>query len=130
VFLICLEIVCGWGYDQLTNQKQMASFCENLSENEVKESGSFLTDKASANFSQVSFPLRFSLLVIWICRPTAALYRFSISTVVTAMLSYTRWRFSSIQISLPFPFIVIQKYQGPQTTVTFYLICVSLHTDR
>ena len=61
VFLTCLEIVCGWGYDQLAHQKQMVSFGENLSENEVKESGSFLTDKASVNFSQVSFPLRLSL---------------------------------------------------------------------
>ena len=62
--LKCSEIVCGLVYDQLAHQKQVASFCVNLSENEVKESGSFLTYKVSVNFLQVSFPLRFFLLVI------------------------------------------------------------------
>ena len=64
VFLKCLEIMCVLRYGQLAHQKQVASSCEKLSENEVKESGSFLTDKAPLKFSQVSFPLRFSLLVI------------------------------------------------------------------
>jgi len=54
--LKCLEIVCDLVYNQLTHQTHVANLCENLSENEVKENGSLLTDKASVNFSQVSLP--------------------------------------------------------------------------
>ena len=51
-----LEIFCDLGYNQLAHQTHVASLCENLSENEVQESGSLLTDNASVNFSHVSFP--------------------------------------------------------------------------
>lgn len=50
LLLICLEIMCDLGYNKLAHQKQVASCCENRSENEVKDSGSLLTDKASVNF--------------------------------------------------------------------------------
>jgi hypothetical protein len=51
-----MEIVCDLVCNQLAHQKQVASFCGNRSANEVKESGILLIDKASVNFSQVSFP--------------------------------------------------------------------------
>jgi hypothetical protein len=53
--LTCLGIACVLEYDQLAHQTQVASVCENISENEIKESESLLTEKASVNFSQVSF---------------------------------------------------------------------------